>query len=49
VVGEFKDGVGSSSTRKRYEGRSIRPPRWSNIQPRSYTWEQAFSTDGGKT
>jgi hypothetical protein len=22
--------------------------RWSNIKPRSYTWEQAFSTDGGK-
>ena len=50
VVGEFKDGVGEFFDQEVYEGRSIFVRyRWSNIKPRSYTWEQAFSTDGGKT
>jgi hypothetical protein len=50
VIGEFKDGVGEFFDQELYEGRSIFVRyRWSNIKPRSYTWEQAFSTDGGKT
>ena len=50
VIGEFKDGVGEFFDQELYEGRSIFVRyRWSNIKPRSYTWEQAFSPDGGKT
>ena len=50
VVGEFKDGVGEFFDQELYEGRSIFVRyRWSNIKARSYTWEQAFSTDGGKS
>jgi hypothetical protein len=50
VVGEFKNGVGEFFDQEMYEGRNIFVRyRWSNITPRSATWEQAFSVDGGKT
>jgi len=50
LVGEFKNGVGELSGDDVDEGRPIRVrTRWTAITPKSFRWEQAFSTDGGKT
>jgi hypothetical protein len=50
LVGVFKDGVGEFSGDDVDEGRPIRVrTRWTEMTPKSFRWEQAFSTDGGKT
>jgi len=50
VVGGFKDGVGEFFGDDTDEGRPIRVRfRWSDISARSAHWEQAFSTDGGRS
>jgi hypothetical protein len=50
VIGEFKDGVGEFFDQEIYNGRAIFVRyQWSKITPKSAHFEQAFSTDGGKT
>ena len=50
TVGEFKDGRGEFFDQEMFEGRSILVRYvWSNITPKSAHFEQAFSTDGGKS
>lgn len=50
TVGEFKDGRGEFYDQELFEGRAILVRYvWSNITPKSAHFEQAFSTDGGKT
>jgi len=50
TVGEWKDGRGEFYDQEMFEGRSILVRYvWSNITPTSAFFEQAFSTDGGKT
>jgi hypothetical protein len=50
VVGRFTDGVGSFYGDDTHEGQPILVRfLWSAITPTSAHWEQAFSTDGGKT
>jgi len=50
VIGSFVDGCGEFYSQEFFEGRSIFV-RFicSNITETSCRWEQAFSTDGGKT
>ena len=49
-VGEFKGGRGEFYDQEMFEGRSILVRYvWSDIKPRSFRFEQAFSADGGKT
>ena len=51
VVGRFDEhGVGEFFSDEEWEGRTIRVRyRWSDITETSAHWEQAFSTDEGKT
>jgi hypothetical protein len=50
VVGSFSAGVGTFYADDEFKGRPIRVRYlWSNITATSCRWQQAFSTDGGKT
>ncbi len=50
VVGRFTDGRGEFYGDDTYNGKDIRARFvWSDISDRSAHWEQAFSTDGGRT
>ena len=50
VWGEFKDGVGTFMGEDSHEGTPVTAMfRWSAITATSAHWEQAFSTDGGKS
>jgi hypothetical protein len=50
VVGAFNEGRGLFFGDDRFEGKPIRLRFiWSDITSSSCRWEQAFSTDGGKT
>jgi hypothetical protein len=50
VRGGFKDGTGTFYGDDVFNGKPIRVRFiWSNITATSAQWEQAFSTDGGKT
>lgn len=50
IVGTFKDGVGTFLSDDTHEGTPIVVRGlFSHITPRSAQWEQAFSTDRGKT
>ncbi|MFD7032630.1 hypothetical protein ACFWAR_31865 [Streptomyces sp. NPDC059917] len=50
VVGRFADGVGEFYGNDVHDGRTVRVRfRWSGISERTASWEQAFSTDDGKT
>jgi hypothetical protein len=51
VTGHFDEhGVGEFFSDEDYDGRPIRVRyRWSNITATTARWEQAFSTDGGRT
>ena len=49
-VGSFTDGVGEFYNWEAFEGRMILTRYiWSGITQNTCHWEQAFSTDGGKT
>ena len=50
MKGRFQDGVGTFYGQIGVNGKST-PVRfiWSRITPRSAQWEQAYSSDGGKT
>jgi hypothetical protein len=50
MVGRFKNGVGEFYSQEVFEGRDIYNRFiWSEITGNSAQWEQAFSSDGGKT
>jgi predicted methyltransferase len=50
LIGEFNGGRGELFSQDTYEGRSILVRgTWSNIQPDSHHFEEAYSADGGKT
>jgi hypothetical protein len=50
TVGDFKDGRGEFYDQETFNGRTILVRNiWSEITPTSCRFEQAFSTDGGKT
>jgi hypothetical protein len=50
TVGEFRDGQGEFYDQEPLDGRMILVRnRFTDIQPASYRFEQAFSDDGGKT
>jgi hypothetical protein len=50
VRGSFKDGVGTFYADDTFKGQAIRVRYiWSQITPSSCRWEQAFSTDQGRT
>ena len=50
MVGEFKDGRGEFYDQELWKGRSVYVRFiWSKMTPNSAHFEQAFSTDGGKT
>jgi hypothetical protein len=50
TVGEFKDGIGEFYDQEPFNGRQILVRyQWSRITPNSAHFEQAFSTDAGKT
>lgn len=50
AIGEFQDGRAEFYSQEFFEGKSIFCRIvWSEITPNSCHWEQAFSTDGGKT
>lgn len=50
MIGGFKNGVGEFYSQEVFEGRHIYNRFiWSKITANSAQWEQAFSTDGGKT
>jgi hypothetical protein len=50
VVGGFSNGVGTFLAEDTFNGQPITVRyRWSNITEQTCRWEQAFSTDGGKT
>ena len=50
VQGRFQGGVGTFYAEDTFNGKPIRVRFvWSDITPTSARWEQAFSTDGGKT
>ena len=50
MVGQFKDGRGEFFDQEDFAGKAIYVRFvWSDIQPNSCRWEQAFSNDGGKT
>jgi len=50
TVGEFKDAVGEFYDQEQFNGRMIFVRYvWSQITPTTAHFEQAFSTDGGKT
>ncbi len=50
VVGEFKNGCGEFYDQETFEGKSIFCRFiWTVLTENTCRWEQAFSTDGGKT
>ncbi|MEP7157001.1 MAG: hypothetical protein ABI905_14575 [Betaproteobacteria bacterium] len=50
TIGEFKDGRGEFYSQETFNGRTILVRQvWSDISADSGRFEQAFSTDGGKT
>lgn len=50
VIGRFDNGVGTFYSDGTLDGKSIRTRfMWSNITPTSARWEQAYSSDAGKT
>jgi hypothetical protein len=50
AIGEFHDGRGEFYDQEPFNGRAILVRQiWSDITPKSYHFEQAFSDDGGKT
>jgi hypothetical protein len=50
MVGGFENGRGEFYDQEIFEGRAILSRFiWSNISETTCRWEQAFSTDGGKT
>ncbi|QBD76007.1 hypothetical protein EPA93_08310 [Ktedonosporobacter rubrisoli] len=50
AIGEFRDGRGEFYSQEFFAGKSIFcRVIWSAIAQGSWQWEQAFSTDGGKT
>jgi hypothetical protein len=50
VVGEFRNGIGVFTGRDTFEGRPIIVKyTWSHITEQSARWEQAFSSDEGRT
>jgi hypothetical protein len=50
MIGGFKDGVGTFFADETFKGRPIKVRfLWVDITVESHRWEQAFSTDGGKT
>jgi hypothetical protein len=50
MVGTFKDGRGEFFCHEIYQGTPIFTRFvWSDITPEACRWEQAFSTDGGRT
>jgi hypothetical protein len=50
VEGSFVDGVGTFYGRDQHQGTPVRVRYlWSAITPTTARWEQAFSTDDGKT
>jgi hypothetical protein len=50
MVGGFEAGIGTFFADDTFRGRPIRVRfLWSNITAATARWEQAFSTDGGKT
>jgi hypothetical protein len=50
MIGGFQDGRGEFYSQEIYEGQHIYSRFiWSKITAESCQWEQAFSTDGGKT
>jgi hypothetical protein len=49
-IGEFKNGRGEFFDQETFNGRAIQVRIvWSDITPNSHRFEQAFSSDGGKT
>jgi hypothetical protein len=49
-IGEFRDSVGTFTDQEDYNGRAILVRQlWSNVTPKSYHFEQAFSADHGKS
>jgi hypothetical protein len=49
-MGRFDEGVGTFLSNETFEGKPVVVRgRWSQVTPRSFVWEQAFSPDGGKT
>jgi hypothetical protein len=50
MIGQFKDGRGEFFDQEDFSGKAIFVRYvWSDIAPNSCRWEQAFSSDGGKT
>src|SRR5437588_9970066 len=50
MIGEFKNGRGEFFDQEDFAGKTIFVRFvWSDIRPNSCRWEQAFSSDGGKT
>jgi hypothetical protein len=50
LVGAFRDGIGRFEGVEQHEGRPVRVRlEWSGITPRRARWEQAFSTDDGRS
>jgi hypothetical protein len=50
VVGSFADGLGTFECDDTFHGRPVRVRyQWSKIDTGKPHWEQAFSTDEGKT
>jgi hypothetical protein len=50
MIGEFRDGRGEFLDQESYNGRTILVRQiWSDITPNSYSFEEAFSDDNGKT
>jgi hypothetical protein len=50
LVGGFKNGRGEFFADDVYEGKKVKARFiWSDITPNSARWEQAYSTDGGRT
>lgn len=50
MIGQFKNGSGEFFDQEDYASKTIYVRFvWSDIQPNSCRWEQAFSDDGGKT
>jgi hypothetical protein len=50
MIGSFENGVGTFYADETFNGEPIKVRfLWLDITPTSHRWEQAFSTDGGKT
>lgn len=50
MIGQFENGVGTFHADATFKGTPIKVRfLWSRITPQACRWEQAFSTDGGRT